>query len=280
MKTDSNAKCNQDFDINTEIEESILTPLACATLINEFLKGIVFQKGQIPYPYSRLKSVVEKKSGQTEAKTRGVENYTINNHYKIVSSAFYALEEIMRGINREFITLRNNIKEVLILIGNSPQCPKEAYSVVISNISTHHIDANHMHEMSKIQPKVLRSIFLSQEWMDSVDSQNNCSNIFIFMKKNVSNGQCIEGSGFIPTKNLNISSKVKHVKVKLSYNIVNDSKDCCKNLTVFQEGENVLSTISEKPFETVLTTEWYQCKHMVKGFKDCFINKVSVSELW
>lgn len=61
--TSETSHTSQNIDIH--ISESVFTPLACATLINEIIKSIVYQKSQIPYPYNWLKMMVERKRRKT-----------------------------------------------------------------------------------------------------------------------------------------------------------------------------------------------------------------------
>lgn len=53
MKTSTTHK-NKNLlqEIDVKISEMTLIPLACASLVNEILKELLYQKCQIPYPYS------------------------------------------------------------------------------------------------------------------------------------------------------------------------------------------------------------------------------------
>lgn len=109
-----------------------------------------------------------------------------------------------------------------------------------------------------------------------------CTNTYIFLK---TSGTCPStadsGNFFIPSRPLTLSAKVKHIKINLNYE-VSEKRDCCDNFFVFEDvGDSDIKqrqvSESEGNQETI---NWYQSKDLFKGFKDCFINKVSASELW
>lgn len=45
----------------------VITPLSCSTMINEFIKYVIYQKQLIPYPYERLKMYVSKRKKQLDS---------------------------------------------------------------------------------------------------------------------------------------------------------------------------------------------------------------------
>lgn len=144
--------------INVDITENIFTPFACASVVNEFIKSLVYQKSQIPYPYNWLKNVVnrKRKSAEGEERKKPV-NLNIDRHYRIVSTAYDNLEEIMKHIIKEFES-SSEVYEVLILFGTTPQCPKEAYTIKVPSIDRSHLEENHLQDISKNQQKILRYI--------------------------------------------------------------------------------------------------------------------------
>lgn len=145
--------------INVEIPEVILTPIACATLVNEILKGLLYQKSQIPYPYSWLKNVVSKKRDQ-ENTTDKVEptNFKLINHFRVVSTAYDTLECLMKAIMREFSETTEVIKEVIIVFGTTTECPKEIFMINTDSMVKGHIERNHMGQLNKYQHKILRLV--------------------------------------------------------------------------------------------------------------------------
>ncbi|KAL1501631.1 hypothetical protein ABEB36_006927 [Hypothenemus hampei] len=165
-------------------DELILTPFASASLVNEILKGLLYQKSQIPYPYSWLKEAIEKrrkKLSESDANVSKKLNFTHENHYRTVSKACDFLEVLMKGIAKEFS--ENIIKEIVVMLGTSPNCPKEVVTIQIPHIDQEHIERNHISELNKHLQKVLRHIFLSQTWMDSVNTSLTCTNTYVYLKK-------------------------------------------------------------------------------------------------
>ncbi|CAH0550109.1 unnamed protein product [Brassicogethes aeneus] len=279
LKTDKGIP-KENMVINVDISEEILTPLACASLVNEILKGLLYQKSQIPYPYTWMKTVVNRKRNNINDAQSANRNFSIENHFKVVSTAFDALEEIMSGIRDEFSS-SSDVKEVIIVFGTNPLCPKEVFTIQVSDLAKGHIERNHVNKISQIQPKILRSIFLSQAWMDSVDGSAPCSNTFVYIKKETCESTSKIDTCFTPSRTTNFSDKVKQINIKLNFNKDIDRKDCCSNLMVFQEGDDSQSRhelVESENNEKIVV--YCQSKCVVKGFKDCFINKTSASELW
>ncbi|VEN33729.1 unnamed protein product [Callosobruchus maculatus] len=268
--------------INLKISELILTPLICASLIGEILKGLLYQKNQIPYPYNYMKNMVIKKRQKQEVDKPGKENMTVLNHYRTVSSAYDTIEEIVKALKGEFSKNGDHIKEVLIIFGIVPQCPKELFTISISDLAVGHIERNHIAYMDKYQQKILRNIFLSQSWIDLIDSSLSCTNTFIYLKMNTSGSIHYNNDTrtFIPSGALTFSQGLKHTKIIISSEY-NAETNCCENLIVYGQSKPCISGESVESIINVAVTEsWYQFKDMVKGFKDCYIHNVSASELW
>ncbi|KAJ8945750.1 hypothetical protein NQ318_012072 [Aromia moschata] len=263
--------------INVKVSEVVLTPLCCASLVNEILKGVLYQKSQIPYPYNWLKTLVENKRKQadTEEPKKPI-NFTAVNHFRVVSSTYDTLECVMNGIMKEFRENGSSIKEVIFVFGTTPQCPKEVFTINVSSVVSGHL------EKKSYVP--YGNIFLSQSWMDAIDATSVCTNTFIFLKKdtnsNTGSATNIENF-FIPSRPLTFPPKLKHVKIKLNHS---DSTNCCSNLTVFEDaGRSDVSIRNEQLTSSEnceVSFSWYQAKDLLKGFKDCYINKISACELW
>ncbi|CAH1994508.1 unnamed protein product [Acanthoscelides obtectus] len=267
--------------INLGISELILTPLICASLVGEIFKGLLYQKNQIPYPYGWMESMVIKKRKKPEVDRSKRENMTVSNHYRTVSSAYDTIEEIVKAFKEEFLNNAEHIKEVVIIFGTMPQSPKEMFSISISDLAVGHIERNHIAYMNKYQQKILRNIFLSQDWMDSIDSSVSCTNTFVYLKKNSSGTISSNSDTFIPSRPLTFSQGLKHTKIniKSEYNL---DSNCCDNLIIYGQSkasQTISSEATEVDSETLSET-WYQFKDMVKGFRDCYVNKVSACELW
>nr|CAH7720197.1 unnamed protein product [Callosobruchus chinensis] len=265
--------------INLKISELILTPLICASLVGEILKGLLYQKNQIPYPYSYMKNTIIKKRQKQEADAPKKDNITVLNHYRIASSAYDTIENIIKAIKEEFSKNGDHIKEVIIIFGTVPQCPKEIFSISISDLAVGHIERNHIAYMDKYQQKILRNIFLSQSWIDLIDSSVSCTNTFVYLKMD-SSGSIDYNDTFVPSVPLSFSQGLKHTRIKISSEYHSET-NCCENLIVYGQSKPCVSEESVESNNDVVATEsWHQFKGMVKGFKDCYVDKVSASELW
>ncbi|XP_074042244.1 uncharacterized protein [Leptinotarsa decemlineata] len=281
----SELKGEKSFVIDVNVSNLIMTPLTCASLVNEMLKGLLYQKSQIPYPYSWMKTVLERKRQRNENEPSDSPiNLSAANHFRIVSKAYEILQSVMQGVIEEFRESVLPIDEVVIVFGTTPQCPEEILTITIPSLARGHFEGNHLNELNKAQPKVLRNIFLSQSWMDSIDTSLICTNTYVYLKKSVtkSRGQSVSQSVFVPVRPLMFSPKVKHVRINLCSDNHRNSNNCCQNLMIYTDDDDrVPSTQEQKCCEnTKNEVVWFQFRDLIEGYKDCFINKKSASELW
>lgn len=87
-----------------------------------------------------------------------------------------------------------------------------------------------------------------------------------------------EDQFFHPNRKFSISSHVENIIINLMYE-TEEEYNCCSDLQIFGdtsredsknvEGNNVNDDC-----------EWYQAKTSIAGFKDCYVGKVSASDLW
>lgn len=152
--------------INIEVnitEKLILTPLACASIINKLIKCLIYEKFHIPYSYEILKAFVKKR------RERGCENeeecdfvdshlsYKVDRHFQIVSNAYDTIELLLRQVRNQF---RSGacVQEVMFLFGGSEMSPKEVYRILIPEIPHGHFENNHLSCGEKLSRDVLRYI--------------------------------------------------------------------------------------------------------------------------
>ncbi|KAK9875487.1 hypothetical protein WA026_007879 [Henosepilachna vigintioctopunctata] len=270
-------------EIRVNVSDYILTPLSCSYLIHEILKGLIYQKCQIPYPFSWLKSTINRRRGEeSEAECEGLDlkpktniNFTVEHHYRVASKFFDDFQNAMKEISQELS--QNVVSEILILFGPTPVCPKEVCRIKVPLLASGHFEDSHINDALKHQHKALRQIFLSNIWMDSVDSAIPCTNTYIFIKRgDISDNM----KYFKPCKPLSFHNNVKVYCINLKWECTRD-QTCCKNLVVYNEIpdtniENSIEPVESKQHEHL----WFQFAHHLQGFKNCFINKTAVCELW
>lgn len=145
----------QKREIKIAVTELILTPLTCASIINEILKQLIYQKSQIPYSYSWVKSAISRRKTEPN-KLKVSTDITVQRHHDIVSTAFNALENIMQNIKSEFKDNEQDIKQVCILFGSTIYTAKEAYIIEIPQLAKNHLEENHVYLNSKKQHNILR----------------------------------------------------------------------------------------------------------------------------
>lgn len=116
-----------------------------------------------------------------------------------------------------------------------------------------------------------------------MDNSLTCTNTYVFLKKyslESDERTTSDQDVFKPVRPLTFSNHVKHIEINFSVN-ENTDGNCCENLLVFSDEsfENVSSSkvIDCGKNENVI---WYRSKDFFSGFKDCYVNKISASELW
>ncbi|KAK5647700.1 hypothetical protein RI129_002592 [Pyrocoelia pectoralis] len=278
---DVNKKC-KEINVNI-IQRVLLTPLTCASIVNEIIKCLLYQKSQIPYPYSWIKNVVTKKRiNPSDAKSTHLQ---VERHYRTVATAYDSLEKIMDSITTQFKTGGSNIKQILVVFGSTLYTAREMYTINISGLVSGHIEENHLYANGKQQYKILRDIFFSDEWINAMNAPMLPTNMYVVMQKFVSKLE--EELTFESIREYTKPPLVKNVYVNLSYKD-DGNHNCCNDLLIFQDlniiecplnstESNDATNLSEKSTEQV---QWMQSKAFVKGFKECFINGISATELW
>ncbi|KAL3286200.1 hypothetical protein HHI36_000711 [Cryptolaemus montrouzieri] len=267
--------------IEVVISDYILTPLSCSSLISEIVKCLIYQKCQIPYSYNWLKSAInrrrrqEKEAENEDNLSKRNINFTVENHFRTASKLYDDVEEAMKELGGELT--RSIVSEVVILFGPTPICPKEVCTIRLPKLAYGHFEESHVKDALKHQHKALRQVFLSNIWMDTVDSAIPCTNTYIFIKKD----DASHTKHFKPCDPLRFQMSVKQYSINLTWECSKESL-CCKNLTVFCEKSQ--SHIRQNEVElSVLPTDkqmWYQFEYSIKGFKNVYVNKSAACDLW
>lgn len=147
------------FKLNINVSDILLTPLACSSLVNEILKGILYQKCQIPYPYDWMKTMVTRKRQKSEIDVKKFNNIKATNHFLLVSSVLDKLETFMQAIEHEFSQCKTNIQEVFIVLGTTPHTANEIISVSFTLVDGHN-EKNHISQLNKYRQKILRQVII------------------------------------------------------------------------------------------------------------------------
>lgn len=119
--------------------------------------------------------------------------------------------------------------------------------------------------------------------MDNMDNALTCTNTYVFLKKYSSENSertTSDQDVFKPVRPLSISNNVKLIEINFSVNEITDN-NCCDDLLVFSDGvDDKVSTDQGIDSNKDVNIVWYRSKDYFQGFKDCYINKTSASELW
>lgn len=105
--------------------------------------------------------------------------------------------------------------------------------------------------------------------MDSIDGSLNCTNTYIYLKRSVYNEGCVS-EGFQSCQPLHYVASTK--KSVFCFNCeFTERTNCCSDECVDKQ---LPSNILEN------NVCWCRSNTYIKGFKDSFVNKVSICELW
>lgn len=273
----SRDKTSLQIDVN--INNLILTPLTCASLINTFIKCLIYDKTQIPYSYKWLETIVNKKRKEASRNDENNEhnkNYQAEKYFRKVSNFYDTVESILKQIDNIFKN-NNDVEEILLIFGGSEMSPKEVYRIRIPTLPKNHQEKNHITVTNKLSYTVLRQIFLSPEWENAIDNTLTPTNMFVFLKTNATNIHLEPNSSFYITKRTLVTD------INLIYE-VDDSVKCDCNFSVFQDdnkqNKSEINLIDFSVVDNQDKFEWYQLETVLKGFKEEFANKVPLSELW
>lgn len=151
---------NKTRNIDLEVTDLTFTPFACASLINEIIKTLLYQKTQIPYPYNWLAAAVKKKRDKGNSSDMddrsAVINMKVQKNYELASDAYDTLELILTNLKKEFSDDKLRIFEVVLVFGPTPYTPKEVFSIRIPCLAKGHFETNHKEEIVRNQHKILR----------------------------------------------------------------------------------------------------------------------------
>lgn len=111
---------------------------------------------------------------------------------------------------------------------------------------------------------------------------NSCAatNMYVMLRKCKYVNDC-EDNFFMPVSHHSVPTNSKCVTINFDYKNESDHV-CCSNISVYSDGLNstYTSTDSDTLHSDISEDTWCQAKLFLKGYKDCFVNKVSATELF
>lgn len=270
---DNNVVNPKTRNINVDMKDMILTPQTCVSVIIEILKAVLYEKSQLPYPYSWLKNALSKRKPEPNIHSHSI-SIIVQKYFNLASNAFRSVEDITTNLS-SLMSSCQKVQEVVILFGSTPYTPKEVFTIKFPDLAKGHIESNHKNMLQKKLHKVLRNVFLSDQWLSAMRHQIQVTNTFIMVKK--VGVLRHEDDYFEHYKNFVVPTNVCNTVITLNYDKKHDT--CCENLRVY--GDTSKTTVP-RAIQSIQSrnVEWYQAKAVVKGFQDFFIEKVSVSEIW
>lgn len=144
--------------VNIDVVDTLITPLSCSVVANEIMKCLLYQKSQIPYPFSWLKNVVNRRRIKFEE--NGDEdtfsNLRVARQYHIVSTAYDALEDIMKNLRVEFQREECDVTDILFVFGPTIYTPKEIFLIKLPTMNKGHLDQIHAQIEQKNHRKILK----------------------------------------------------------------------------------------------------------------------------
>ena len=132
-----------------------------------------------------------------------------------------------------------------------------------------------------------RDIFSSQEWSKSMEHSYSLTNLYVLLKKSFPNDVDIRNKFFLPLDDFTVPNKTRKTTISLNYehkHIYN----CCGNVSVFEDSGccSSLESGSVDSIEDEIEDDgkgnecWFQAKVSFKGYKDCLVDKTSVTNLF
>lgn len=117
------------------------------------------------------------------------------------------------------------------------------------------------------------------------------TNMYVFIKKvPINNRQVLCNNSFVLVNGYRIPKSCKIIVLKLSTNLENIT--CCNDFKVFSDKPSYdFSKLSldnsneddHNDFQEIETTDkvkWFQSTYVMKGFKDCVVNGISIINTW
>lgn len=124
-----------------------------------------------------------------------------------------------------------------------------------------------------------RDVIFSQEWMRSMERTYPPTNMFVMVKKSL---KFVSDTSFFKlNRQYSVSSRTNKLSIILNQTS-NVDVNCCENLVVYNDTESRQTSESELQNIDVdpNSFQWFQASVLFKGFRDCFVNKVSMSKIW
>ncbi|XP_072929928.1 uncharacterized protein [Epargyreus clarus] len=262
-----------------------LTTISCGHIVAELIKFIAYQRLQIPYTYQWLKQVINKKKESPEKK----DSFQSERHFRVASNALENLDFILKSLLKE-IDGASIPSEVCVALGATPITCREMYRFLLPSMC--HKPQCHSTNIANDQ-KIQRSVFktlvtsesLSKVFFDTISP----TNMYIYLKKKVSSNQDVVcGDSFVYISGCRIPRSAKIVV--LDFSTPNkESLSCCNDLQVFGDvisedldklklQESAIHNFDE--IESNDSATWFQSSYVMKGFKDCIVNGISVTNAW
>ncbi|XP_077299766.1 uncharacterized protein LOC143920700 [Arctopsyche grandis] len=290
MSNTDNRNGVNKLSVNVDIS-SVLTAKTCAAIVVEVIKFIAFQKFQIPYNFEHLKYVVEKKRAKNKDFTDVNESWQSQHYFRTTSAALDALETLIKNIHCEF---EKEVvpNEVCIILGSNTLCAKELYRIVIPHSMNDHFHENHTKDSQNLIRTVLRHLVCSEDLQNFIYRPLLPTNMHILIKRKFDmTCDFLTSEFFLPINSLGISPKTPEAVINLEYSSTTSSINCCRLLKIFNDSiskspptdnemnkqMNSATILNDSNFDD---KDWFQANVCVKGFKACFVNGESVSDLW
>lgn len=130
-----------------------------------------------------------------------------------------------------------------------------------------------------------RQILLSDVWADATRKAMPSTNMYIMLKKKPSTTEksatqaLLDDNFFLPNKKFSLSTEVEKIVINFLYS-VEEKHNCCSDLKIFEDTPKNDTASTVNTSSSCVECEWYQAKVLVTGFKDCYVGKISASDLW
>lgn len=153
---DNNKFCLHFVKIMLSIEISSntdwITSRWCVEQVKSTLLFLLYQRLQIPVPYPTLKQLVERLKNENpndDDENRIGSNFFLEKQRSLAIDTFDNVEQLIGILERQVITLENDLEYAAITFGPSPVLSKEVWFIRLPEIDREHKNENHVEYLQR-----------------------------------------------------------------------------------------------------------------------------------
>lgn len=268
-----------DNSVDINLETDIVTGEIVAHFVTSILEFLLYQRNQIPFVCKTFKYLISKwKTNDEDNNEESPGNFQIDRQKDLARQTMNCIKLMGDIISRGF--QQSDISRVRFLFGSTAVLPKEAYTIVIPQISR-----IHSYEHHKLQTTVLNQALISLLTSDCLYNtfSTNMSPTNVFLELEMPDQDADGWEQVFSTDLCELPASCKHVVINLMHVVPSDfiHTNCCKDLKIFEDFSN-LSVESQKSInkteatKTTTSVGWWEASTIIKGFKQTSVKGNSI----